>query len=517
MRMEFNSYVWKLYQASQAGAETIRRFSSLTPEYLPAEDRNFQFPFTTSNGEEKIQEADLVEMVRRHAVGREINTIDEAASFYQNTLLEDGVPIDFPDDAQFDEVLEEDGKPMVDWSWWYDNVALISLGLHLAHPEFYVPYMFRRRFDKFQEICLQFGIPLPPAPGKGSKEARTRYYGAINHALYEFRMSYRLSPPDLCAFLYDFAEGCCGADDMTDLPAPNRVWLVTGGTWDFDALDNATDTSVDTWGGNPAMRRGDIVMAYCVSPRSYIHSIWRACSDGFVDPFSHYHGNAAIGRPIKTVPVTYAEMAQDELLSKKPEIRAHLQGTGGKPFSVKEYEAILEIMRRKGQDNSQLPRIPLQEHSVEADLLEERDVEVHLIEPFLKRLGYGESDWIRQLPVKMGRGERIYPDYAIGAKAKRGEERAKMLVESKFQLSAHRDFEDAYYQAKSYALRLQSKVFVLAAIEGIWIFQYHRDDFEIKKFTARSWAQLDNADLFHHVLATIGKRTILGKPATKSP
>ncbi len=513
--MEFNSYIWRLYRESPAGTEAVRKFSSLTRDFVPLDDRLIGFPYTAPNGEEKVHDADLVDSVQEYATGHEVNTIEAASAFYQDTLLKEGVSVEMPDDAEWEEILDEDGKPKIEWSLWYDYVAAISLGLHLAHPEHFVPYMFRRRFDTFQNVCEQFGIPLPPVPGKGSKEARARYYGKINHALYEFRVSHNLNPAELCAFLYDFAEHCCGTDDVSDLPSPSKVWLVSGGTWDFDFVDNATSSSISCWGGNLATRRGDIILMYCVAPRSHIHSIWRACSDGFADPFSHYHGNAAVGRPIKTVPVSYAEMSRHELLSKKPEIRAHLQGTGGKPFSVPEYEAILEIMREKGQDLSELPRIPLQAHSLDVDLLDERDVEIHLIEPLLNRLGYLESDWIRQLPVKMGRGERNYPDYAVGAIAKRGEERAKMLVESKFQLSARREFEDAYYQAKSYALRLQSKTFVLAALEGIWIFQYHRDDFDIKRFSAKTWAELADPDAFHQITAAIGKREIFGKPKTK--
>jgi hypothetical protein len=88
----------------------------------------------------------------------------------------------------------------------------------------------------------------------------------------------------------------------------------------------------------------------------------------------------------------------------------------------------------------------------EVELSCERDVEIHLIEPFLQRLGYSDADWIRQMPVKMGRGERNYPDYAVGALATRGEESAQMVLESKYQLTAKRQFVDAVLQTKSYAL-----------------------------------------------------------------
>jgi len=138
------------------------------------------------------------------------------------------------------------------------------------------------------------------------------------------------------------------------------------------------------------------------------------------------------------------------------------------------------------------------------------DVEIHLIEPFLKKFGYKESDWVRQLSVRMGRGERNYPDYAFGAKTKKGEETAKMVLESKFQLSAQREFRDAFLQTKSYALRLRSAMMVMAAREGIWVFPPDGGDFSIKKYTHKSWDELSHPDAIHTVLCLMGRGEILG-------
>jgi hypothetical protein len=113
------------------------------------------------------------------------------------------------------------------------------------------------------------------------------------------------------------------------------------------------------------------------------------------------------------------------------------------------------------------------------------------------------------MPVKMGRGERNYPDYAFGANPTRGEESAKMLLESKFQLSAHREFVEGFYQTKSYALRLQSKMMVMAAMEGVWVFSPVSGRFDIKKFLRKSWGELSHPDAFHELLCLIGKDAIL--------
>lgn len=165
-------------------------------------------------------------------------------------------------------------------------------------------------------------------------------------------------------------------------------------------------------------------------------------------------------------------------------------------------------MMEKGQDISILPAIPKSNYLPQVDLLNERDVEIQLIEPLLQRLGYGNSDWIKQMPLKMGSGERYYPDYAIGANVKRGEESAKFLIESKFKLSSQKDFKDAFFQAKSYALRLQSKVFALASIEGICIFGLERGSFSIHQFIQKTWGELNHPDEFYKILQLIGKTAV---------
>ena len=265
----------------------------------------------------------------------------------------------------------------------------------------------------------------------------------------------------MCAFLYDFAPRFL-VENEGELPEPSKVWLITGdtgGNGDFEWLEEAVGdaASASHWQGNINTRRGDVLLVYCVSPRSYIHSVWRAVTDGFVDPFFYYHSTVWIGQPIKTMPVTFKEMKADPLLSQKGEIKAHLQGPSGKPFTLEEYDAVLAIMESKGQDIIQLPRPPIVSFLPSTELVNERDVEVTLIEPLLSRLGYTEKDWLRQLPLRMGRGERIYPDYVFGAKTVRGEESAEMVLEAKFTVGSEKALRETYLQAVSYAYRLRAK------------------------------------------------------------
>ena len=163
-------------------------------------------------------------------------------------------------------------------------------------------------------------------------------------------------------------------------------------------------------------------------------------------------------------------------------------------------------MKKKGQDLSLLPRLEPLSYPDSAEISNERDVEKLLIEPFLEKLGYTEDDWIRQMSIKMGRGERNYPDYAFDATTKRGEESARMVFEAKYRISTRRELRDAFYQAKSYALRLLAKLVVLCAIDGVWIFEYKRNDFHLEDFVYRKWNELSHPDILHETSLIIGAK-----------
>jgi hypothetical protein len=505
--MRFNKFVWELFTQSDRGKKAIERFSNLTDDFLEPWCRSIDLGDLKNELGLEIGSVNVPKLVHDAVSPRQFADMEVATEYYRHVLVPEGIPCDITDKNGEDGVLSffERGSEE-----WYDYVTSISLGLYWAYPSFFLPYDFRCKFNQLEEIHAEFNIPLPPIPGKFKKEDRGLYYLSINQVWQEFRQLHGLSPAEMCAFLYDFAPQSTIPLNADDLPSPSKIWLITGGSWDIETVDKATPDMISRWGGNAAIRRGDILLLYLASPRKAISSVWRACTDGFIDPFFHYHGTVWICDPIKTSSVTFADLKNHPLLSEKPAIKANFFGPSSKAsFTVEEYDAVLKIMESKGQDLTMLPRIPLNEQLPQVELQNERDVEVQLIEPFLKRLGYKETDWIRQMPVKMGRGERNYPDYVFGAKTKRGEESAKMILESKYQLSAQREFVDAFYQVKSYALRLQSKVMAMAAKEGVWVFPLENGTFNIKKAIHKTWADLAHPDKFHEVLTRIGRDDVL--------
>jgi hypothetical protein len=272
------------------------------------------------------------------------------------------------------------------------------------------------------------------------------------------------------------------------VPSPSKVWYVGGGKVDFDALDSAESDNVERWQSNIDTRIGDIIVVYCRVPRSYIHSVWRVVNDGFADPFFYYYNLAYISKPVKVPPITFHEIKANEILSKSPVVKKNFQGVNGYPVTHDEYSEMLRIWQEKGMDISVLPKMEVIKYLSDDILLkDERDVELHLLEPLLLRLKYQPTDWVRQMPIRMGRGERFYPDYCFGAVSIRGEESAKMLVEAKYSIKSRKNLKDAYFQAKSYAMRLQAEKFVLASKEGIWIYDKANNKLDIDKYAYYTW------------------------------
>ena len=96
--------------------------------------------------------------------------------------------------------------------------------------------------------------------------------------------------------------------------------------------------------------------------------------------------------------------------------------------------------------------------------------------------------------LRMGRGERIYPDYVFGAKTARGEEQADMVLEAKFTISGEKALQETYLQAVSYAYRLRAKVVLLASREGLWLYGQKRGSFSLEHVSFYTWDKLQHPD-----------------------
>ena len=101
----------------------------------------------------------------------------------------------------------------------------------------------------------------------------------------------------------------------------------------------------------------------------------------------------------------------------------------------------MEILKEKEVNVSSLPSLPFWNEPNLVDLENEKDVELTLLEPLLKKLGFQEKDWLRQMTLRMGRGERVFPDYAIFANNHKGEEQAQFIWEAKYRIANKKQLE----------------------------------------------------------------------------
>lgn len=477
--MKFNRYVWELYKESKAGKTAIDDFKSFIDVKKKSDDGD--------------DESRIVEIFYSY-FSQKTFQIEFADEIFDKWISE-GIHVDEW------EVLGQNADEL-----WWEKIELISSILYFVFPEFFIPYVFPDNFDQFKRICDGAYIALPEIPKKRYKRKRTLYYVEICKVLYEFRILHGLTPEELLAFIYDFIPNSLAEniEETTIITSPAKVWYVGGG--DFEFLDHAKSDEVCFWQSNIDTRVGDIIIMYCWSPRSYIHSVWRAANDGYIDPFFYYYSITSISDPIKVPPITFREIKANEILSQSPIVKNNFQGVNGYPVPYKEYGEMLKLWAEKGMDISILPEIePIRHLSDDVVLKDERDVEVYLLEPLLLKLDYKATDWIRQMPVRMGRGERFYPDYCLGAVSKRGEESAKLLFEAKYSIKNQKNLKDAYFQAKSYAIRLQARKFVLVSKEGLWVFETFRNSFELEKNVFYTWNDIENPDIFYRLMSQIGK------------
>ena len=248
-------------------------------------------------------------------------------------------PSDSPEDP--DEALVTVGGGDADGAReWLARIGGLSWALHGHAPEAFVPYAFSNQFDRFEAICSEFDIALARPPGLQDYVGRAEFYLAINDALQELREQLDLSPPEFDAFLYGFCCEQVTLDEVQELPSAQRAWLLLANPeTDFDMLDQADLENREHWQGHYDVRPGDICVMWCRSPRSYVHSIWRATTRGFADPFFFYYRVIRIGWAVKVPPLKFRELQADATWAVKPATRAHFQNSSGKEISASEYQA----------------------------------------------------------------------------------------------------------------------------------------------------------------------------------
>jgi len=323
---------------------------------------------------------------------------------------------------------------------------------------------------------------------------------------------YDLSAEELSACVYDFATILQNDTEIKKvLPEPTNVWFTSASKSDYKTtFQNLTPETVSGWACNEATKRGDIIVIYCLSPQSFIHSIWRANSDGVANPFSYYYSRATVTNPIEIPPITYAELKSDKYWSNVPIVRKNLQGINGVQITAKDYDELLKLISSKGFDISLLPKLYSPSIEIEVNLTSENDVEEKLLIPLLTELGYTQGDWQRQLSQKAGRSLKAIPDFVFFSRGERHFQNAPFVLEAKYYMNSSNERMNAFNQALSYCKMMSADLLSLYDKERIII--YYRKNGVFDRFNPifeKHWGNIKNPETFAELKKIIGKEVVI--------
>ncbi len=475
-----NTKLWNFYKISDNGKQAIDLFNpetedlekSITELFVYAKqwgvDDNsgtvlwcydqFTANFTTDGFDEKLKD-----------ISREV-----FAEFVENFYVEE---VDFSGDE-----VKYTGRviaPKEDYRWKANIIDMLSIYLYYNF-DFFKPIFNKLRFDIIQQNCDALGLDLPPIPRSKDYKDYLMYYYDICEAFKAFQDKYELSDAEFCACLYDYAPMLVDDKQVSEMPKPVNVWLTGASGGDFDILDelgqgdNSGNPSL-VWACNERTKRGDIVVIYCLSPRSYIHSIWRARTDGIFNPFDYYHCRVNVCEDVKIPPITSKELKADPYFSQVPIVRKNLQGIKGTELTAQDYSELILFVKQKGGDISTLPKLFESGKVNFGELKIEKDVEEKILIPFLEKIGYTSDDWSRQLSQKAGLKEKAIPDFVFFPRGEKHFENAPMLIEAKYDMSLITEQQKAFAQALSYSRMLRSSIMGICDKERIILYTVNND------------------------------------------
>ena len=518
--MQFNQFIWDNFKGTQKGKDLIEFFVNYNRVISISQcalyrsiKRNVSYDDMDWNPEkeDEICKAAYEDLCKTH------NEFSLLCDELIQSLKSDGVNIEVKSFEEFEQLYES----IIRWIDPSDDeeperildpamIPIESDRLYYLWPEYCFPYFFDDSYYRIEAIFKEFGIFIPPVPKKTDMYGRSRHYLELCKSAYNFRMKFGMSEHDFPAFLYGFAVEVMKKYEVANtLPEPRKAYFVGSGKYhgeagDFSYLDNVNDSSITRWQGNPVTQPGDIIVMYCLSPRSYIHSIWRAVTPGFLNPFFHFYKSIYAGNPVVIESLSLEEMKKDDVLKEMPLIKANMQGINGRVIEKNYYDRIIELLASKGVAIESLPQLT-NDFVADVALKNEKDVELCLLEPLLIKLGYSEADWKRQFKLRMGRGDRVYPDYVIFPNEDRNNESGYWVWEAKFSIANSKQLEEDFGQAKSYALRLNCKGLCLISREGVWVSEA-KENFDFSKVSYWSWEQIGDVDYFNQMFKTVGNK-----------
>ena len=400
------------------------------------------------------------------------------------------------------------------FNWFSEDLPCISLKLAFYDRDCFIPFGYQYLYNVMSEICAEFKIDLPELPSKTDYRGRFMHYAELCRTFQTFRADHGMTIGELWAFIYEYADGVIGYKQwISPLSGQPRNAFLVGGSAKGDGDDNdavflsaeaeSRQGSAFRWQSSPDAERNDINIVYLRQPVSSVSYILQAVSEGFIDPFFRYYRCIYLSNPIKVPALSIREMRADPKISAIPIVRKNMYGVNGVKLKACEYQTIIEKLSEKGLDKNTVPQLREYAPLAAGELLVEKDVEEQLVNPLLEQLGYSKEEYERQMRVRMGRGEKVIPDYVVHPTHEAGKETCDFLIETKLTIPTAKQLQIDLGQARSYARRLNAKKLLLASSEGIWI-AFAGDDFTAT--AAYSWFELRGKDIINSVYDSFGNR-----------
>ena len=359
------------------------------------------------------------------------------------------------------------------WSLFGNRVDRASLYLHALRPD---EFVFYRKMDIEEAIfesldALGSGYPeldfeFSAVPPQGRAD-----YEKLNAGLQTFARRFW---PDastryqkLMLLLYWVLP-----ELMRPQTSLHRYWL--GMAKDPDnirEIQNLKPGESTEWSATYQVEKGDIYMVYCTSPVKGIAAIFRAADRSWCDPMGGWEGHWVKMDKVADGAVSFAAMKADPLLREWGPVVRQFQFTTLEQVPPAIFNRIRELFIDQGMAALAVDAAPLAEFYASGEFAKESDFEEQRIKPLLADMGFAESQ--DQYLVKLWTGSKMNPcriDFLVRDERKR----VVSLFEDKQTIKGYRHAEDAYNQARSYALQLRLRSFVVAAPEGVKFYGRHR-------------------------------------------
>ena len=370
------------------------------------------------------------------------------------------------------------------------NNLQITLNLYAICPKFFFPNLFVMNFIALQKFFDKYSLTLPEIPSRTDWKGRCMYYMEVCKIVYQFRIDNELSPAELCALMFEYAQGHVDVQEEA-LPEPSQAWLI-GGT----SGDGEINANYRFWQANPDTKRGDILIHYEKYPIKAITAVWRAEENGIVDPLFYYYSNTYAGHKMDVPHITLDELKNDEFFRNPLSpvgklINKNFQGVNGWAVSGEDYKHFLDLWKAKGYDTSKLPKLYAPELPDGVIIVHENDVSNKLLRPTLNSMGWKEGvDYKPEVHFKAGRGSAKRPDFCLHVTGEGDDLEAKVIFECKLYMKNGKEIEANFTQGRSYAKWGNAQVLVLCDKVQILVYERHNGSFDRNKFKKFYWKEV---------------------------